>query len=179
MRGDPLRDCNAPVCAPMWRSRVDLPMNLRSYFLVAALVGAALGAHATAAETAQPPATSLPKAEQAKVDINTAEIPALEAIPEIGTDFANAVVGGRPYKSVDDLERVLKIGPEKMAQLRQKVFASAVKPVPRSPAKEGPRPEGTKPPAINDGVAVDRKEVTERYDRTNKAPSSKKSEEKK
>ena len=62
--------------------------------------------------TTAPAAAPLPAGERGKVDINTADIPTLEAIPEIGTNFANAVVAARPFKSVEDLDRVLKLGPE-------------------------------------------------------------------
>ena len=34
---------------------------------------------------------SQPPTERGKIDINTADIPALESVPEIGTNFANAV----------------------------------------------------------------------------------------
>ena len=68
------------------------------------------------------PASAATPGPRAQVDLNTAEIPALEALPEIGTDLANAVVSGRPYKSVDDVARVLKLPPEKLASLRAKVL---------------------------------------------------------
>ena len=112
--------------------------------------------------TTAPAAAPLPAGERGKVDINTADIPTLEAIPEIGTNFANAVVAARPFKSVEDLDRVLKLGPEKMAKLRAKVTASAVK----TPAPTGsdPRQGISQPTTVNEGKAVDHKKVTERYD---------------
>src|SRR5262245_19275744 len=61
--------------------------------------------------TNAPPAVAEPTQQ---VDINTADIPTLEAIPEIGTSFANAVVAARPFKSVYDLKPILKISDEKM-----------------------------------------------------------------
>jgi hypothetical protein len=117
--------------------------------------------------SSSPTATAAPRAQ---VDLNTADIPALEAVPEIGTDLANAVVSGRPYKSVDDAARVLKLAPEKMATLRPKVFVSPPKPAaPASPNSPNPANTATsapsKPPQTNDGQAIPRQEVTERYDR--------------
>jgi hypothetical protein len=121
------------------------------------------GAEQPAGAKAASPAES----QKPKVDINTAEIPELEAIPEIGTNFANAVVGARPFRSVDDLDRILKIGPEGMKSLKEKVTASPAKPPTTPPPRTTPDNLGkgaTKPTAINDGKAVDRKEVNERHD---------------
>jgi hypothetical protein len=100
-----------------------------------------------------------------KVDLNTADIPTLEAVPEIGTDLANAVVAGRPYKSVDDFARVLRLSPEKMTTLRAKVWVSPAK-ISAAPATTTPRTGGpSKPPPTNEGKATAAKDVTERYDR--------------
>jgi hypothetical protein len=141
--------------------------TFRIFFGLALLMGgfSSLG-HSAEPPSPAPATPPVPPAERGKVDINTADIPALEAIPEIGTNFANAVVAARPFKSVDDLERVLKIGPEKMVSLRDKVTASAVKPAaPKGP--DNPAFRGSKPPMVNEGKAIDGKEVGERYDRAN------------
>jgi hypothetical protein len=99
-----------------------------------------------------------------RVDLNTADIPTLEALPEIGTDLANGVVAARPFKSVDDAGRGLKLTPQKMATLRERVWVSAPKPPTATPT--GPQTTGaSKPPPTKDGVAIPAKEVTERYDR--------------
>lgn len=99
------------------------------------------------------------------VDINTADIPTLEAVPEIGTSFANAVVAARPFKSVDDLQRVLKLTPEKMAALRLKVTASPLDPP--APTPPEPPPKGvSKPSPVKEGKATPRQDVTERYERS-------------
>jgi hypothetical protein len=80
-----------------------------------------------------------------KVDINTADIPTLEAVPEIGTNFANAVVANRPFKSVYELQPILKISAEKMVALHAKVTASPPK-IP-SPIANEPSPSTTTPVA--------------------------------
>jgi DNA uptake protein ComE-like DNA-binding protein len=95
----------------------------RSNLLRVGMVGAAVGflslIDVLAQTSAEPSrATAAADASRNKIDLNTAEIPALEALPEIGAEFANAVVSGRPYKSVDDLARVVKLPPEKLATLR-------------------------------------------------------------
>lgn len=45
-----------------------------------------------------------------KVNINTAEISELEALPGVGTMIAKAIVAGRPWKSVDDLVKIRGVG---------------------------------------------------------------------
>ena len=140
-----------------------------------ALLGTGAPAWVSAAETTTPaaPGAAAPS-EPGKVDINTADSAALEAIPEIGTNFANAVMAARPFRSVDELDRVLKIGPEKMAELRKKVTASPVKPT-ASPG-ENPTATESKPPAFNDGKAISRKEVGERYEKGTEPSPAKKPE---
>ncbi len=142
---------------------------MNTFRLSIVLASLSLGS-AVYAQTVNAAAAPAPE-ERGKVDINTADIPTLESVPEIGTNFANAVVAGRPYKTVQDLERVLKIGPEKMASLQRRVTASPVK----SPAPKGPDTppfKGPKPPAVNEGKAIDGKVVEERYDRANQDRSA-------
>ena len=132
---------------------------IASVFLSFGAATTSLCADSTTAATAS--------SERPKIDLNTAEIPVLESIPEIGTNFANAVVASRPLKSVDDLERILKIGPEKMKTLREKVMVSPVHPVsPPAKSTDTAVTKDSKPPVVNDGKAIDRKQVSERYDRT-------------
>ena len=109
-------------------------------------------------------ASSPPAKSAAKVDLNTADIPALEAIPEIGTDLANGVVAARPFKSVDEAARVLKLSPQKMASLRERVFVSPPKPATATPTGQQTTGPST-PPTTKDGLATPAREVTERYDR--------------
>jgi hypothetical protein len=100
---------------------------MKTFSMVAGLALLCAGSVSTlcGGEPAAAPA-ALPE-DQGKVDINTADIPTLEAIPEIGTSFANAVVAARPFKSIYELERILKIGPEKMVELHAKVTVSPPK----------------------------------------------------
>ncbi len=128
--------------------------------------------------TSKSPGASSTAANPAKVDLNTADIPTLESVPEIGTNFANAVVAARPFKSIEDVNRVLKLSPEKMNDLRRKVIASPMKPS-SPPETDTPKAPGTKPPATNDGKAIDRKEVSEPYDRATERRDAEKSAPKK
>jgi competence protein ComEA len=67
-----------------------------------------------------------------KIDINTADVATLEALPGVGPATARAIVAARPFTSVDDLERVSGIGPAKLDDLRGMVMVS---PRPSSPSK--------------------------------------------
>lgn len=55
------------------------------------------------------------------VDLNSASSEKLEALPGIGPETAKAIVKGRPYASVDDLDRVKGIGPATIEKLRERV----------------------------------------------------------
>jgi competence protein ComEA len=59
------------------------------------------------------------------VDINSADVKALEALPGVGPAVAADIVKGRPYKSVDELARVKGIGKAKLAALKGMVTAGA------------------------------------------------------
>jgi DNA uptake protein ComE-like DNA-binding protein len=157
--------------APSGSTPVHAEMNVTSRLsaVILSVSGIAFLTPARAAtpHTAAPAAAPLPASERGKVDLNTADIPTLESVPEIGTNYANAVVASRPFKSVDEVDRILKIGPEKINQLRNRVTVSVVKPA--APTPPDNRPSGaSKPPPVNEGRATDSKAVTERYDATTK-----------
>lgn len=70
---------------------------------------------------------AVPSQEHAPIDsmalgrrlgINRASATELEALPGIGPALAARIVEGRPYRTVDDLDRVKGIGPKKVAALR-------------------------------------------------------------
>lgn len=56
-----------------------------------------------------------------KVNINTASIAELTTLPGIGESRANEIVAGRPYQSVDELDKVSGIGEKTMEKLRDLV----------------------------------------------------------
>ena len=69
-------------------------------------------------------------AAAAPLDLNTASVAELEALPGIGAAKAAAIVEERqvrPFADVDDLERVRGIGPALLAELRSQVTVSAPK----------------------------------------------------
>jgi competence ComEA-like helix-hairpin-helix protein len=55
------------------------------------------------------------------VDLNKAPVTKLESLPGIGPETAKAIVKGRPYKTLEDLDRVNGIGPATIEKLREKV----------------------------------------------------------
>ena len=52
------------------------------------------------------------------VNINTATQQQIETLPGIGPVLAVLIISGRPYATVDDLERVKGVGPGTVASLR-------------------------------------------------------------
>ncbi len=52
------------------------------------------------------------------VNVNTASARELESLPGIGPALAQLIIQGRPYESVDDIERVRGIGPRLVESLR-------------------------------------------------------------
>jgi hypothetical protein len=152
-----------------------------SFFLRVAACGIAAGifsvaGFAQANATSQTNSAAAPNGEEpAKVDLNTADIPTLEAVREIGTDYANAVVAGRPYKSVEDFARALKFTPEKMAALRPKVWVSPPKTAASATTTSRPATP-SQPPRANEGKATAAKDVTERYDRAQANKTNEKKE---
>lgn len=53
-----------------------------------------------------------------RININTANLEELLSLPEIGPVLARAIIDERPFRSVDELLRVRRIGPKRLAALR-------------------------------------------------------------
>lgn len=60
----------------------------------------------------------------AQIDINTASETELRALPGIGPTLARRIIEGRPYRTVDELDRVSGIGPTVLNRLRERVKAT-------------------------------------------------------
>lgn len=60
---------------------------------------------------------AMPKA-LGRVDLNTAALADLEALPGVGPAHAKAIIAGRPYKSVDDLAKVKGLGSARIDEIR-------------------------------------------------------------
>lgn len=52
-----------------------------------------------------------------KLDLNTASLEQLEALPKVGPSLAKKIVEGRPYRSLADLDAVKGIGPSTLKAL--------------------------------------------------------------
>ena len=52
------------------------------------------------------------------VDLNRASASELESMPGIGPELARRIIEGRPYDSVEDLQRVRGIGPARLTAVR-------------------------------------------------------------
>jgi DNA uptake protein ComE-like DNA-binding protein len=73
-------------------------------------------------------------AEKRKVDVNTADLKTLEAIPAIGPDVARAIVAARPFASLDELNRVKGLSAERLEHIRNELTVSP----PVTPHKQNP-----------------------------------------
>ena len=80
--------------------------------------------HAIAARGPPGKARSKPKHETKPkpvgrlININTASQAELEALPGIGPVIARRIVEGRPYRSVEDLDRVKGIGKKRLEEIQ-------------------------------------------------------------
>jgi competence protein ComEA len=75
------------------------------------------------------------------VDLNTADLKALEALPGVGPATAKKIIAARPFKSVDELSQVKGLNKAKVEALKDKVTvgqekaaAPMAKPAPVAPA---------------------------------------------
>jgi competence protein ComEA len=58
-----------------------------------------------------------------RVNVNTAMVAELEALPGIGPVIARRIIEGRPYRSVEDLDQVKGIGKKRLDEIRRFVTA--------------------------------------------------------
>jgi competence protein ComEA len=74
-----------------------------------------------------------------KVNLNTADGAALEALPGIGAATAKAIIAARPIKSINELEKIRGLGPNRIAALRDLV-TTGDEPAPTAAKSAPPRP---------------------------------------
>ena len=53
-----------------------------------------------------------------KVNLNTASQAEIESLPRVGPALAERIINGRPYQSLEDLDRIRGIGPALLDQIR-------------------------------------------------------------
>ncbi len=111
--------------------------TLRTLAIAAALVLGLASPAALGAKKKETPTPAAPKAG-ALVDINSADVKALAELPGVGEKTAAEIVKGRPYKSVDDLEKVKGIGAKKLAKIRPLVTVGGAPAAPAAAPKAAP-----------------------------------------
>jgi competence ComEA-like helix-hairpin-helix protein len=72
---------------------------------------------------ARPDRSETPRPGGGRLNINTATLAELEALPGIGPVIARRIVEGRPYRAIDELERVKGIGKKRLEEIRPMVEA--------------------------------------------------------
>lgn len=85
----------------------------------------------------------------ARVDVNKATLAELETLPGVGPAMARAIVADRPYKSVEDLEKVKGLGAAKVAALKDSVVFGTPTPAPAAPKVAAAKPAMEKAKAKN------------------------------
>lgn len=122
---------------------------------------------ATPKTMAKEPKTAAP-ISGAPVDLNTADLKALEALPGVGPATARKIIAARPFKTVDDLSKVKGLSKAKIAALKDKVSvaqekaaAPVAKPAPVTPAPAAP-PAAEKPAVAKEPVAPAKPAATEK-----------------
>jgi competence ComEA-like helix-hairpin-helix protein len=86
------------------------------------------GHPAASTKTTPAVATEVTPAATAKVELNSATLEELVALPGVGRKLAERIVAHRPYATVDDLAAVPGIGPKTLAKVRPLVWAERAKP---------------------------------------------------
>ena len=73
------------------------------------------------------------------VNLNSADQAELESLPGIGPALAKAIIAARPFKAVDELDRVKGLGPAKIAALKDQVTVGGSS-APTAPSASAPVP---------------------------------------
>ena len=76
----------------------------------------------------------------ARVDVNSASLQTLETLPGVGPAVAKRIEEGRPYNSLQDLEKVKGLGKARIEAMRDKVIFG---PANESTTEPTSRPRGT------------------------------------
>lgn len=56
-----------------------------------------------------------------KININTASVEVLDSLPGIGSVYAQRIIEGRPYSSIEEIQKVQGIGPKTFEKLKDKI----------------------------------------------------------
>ncbi|HUR57780.1 MAG TPA: helix-hairpin-helix domain-containing protein [Opitutaceae bacterium] len=123
------------------------PRSTRAIFAALLMLGAGGALFAAPEETSRPPKNLGELAP--KVDLNTADSRTLETLPGVTPMVAKAIVAARPFRSVDDLQKVEGIATENFELLKRAVTVSVT---PKYVAKILPPAETAQRAASRAGV---------------------------
>nr|WP_254606047.1 ComEA family DNA-binding protein [Deinococcus sp. JMULE3] len=94
-----------------------VPTVTRAALPVATSPAATSPASATPEAPVYPTTSSITPLISGRVNLNSASLEQLEALPKVGPALASRIVAGRPYRSLADLDRVKGIGPAALKSL--------------------------------------------------------------
>lgn len=77
--------------------------------------------------------------DHARVDVNTADRATLEKLSSVGPDLAEAIIAARPFKRIDDLDRIQGISAERLEHMRAELTVGAPELATRKDGRGGPR----------------------------------------
>ena len=107
-------------------------MFSRAKIVTAVLLVSMLGLASAAPTAAAPAAAPKSAASEARpIDLNTADLAALESVPGIGKSLSQRIVSFRekngPFQSVDDLLKIQGVGEKSIQKLRPYLTVSKAK----------------------------------------------------